>query len=421
MGNASPIYALQKALAVTRTPALLDSVVEIYIGKDKAFYGGAQIIYKTPYLLFPAITTLVKAIPAMQKLHTIHLTRMVASRTGLYSILSSPYLIHLILDRVQIPKLLDKLPPPKLCQLTLTTMSSWEGVEPLISHLAPSLEYLELQRCEFRALGTLLCPPFSRLRELRHHQSYIRNTVPHPSRLSELFHLGSQITHLHLSGPFHHTRVTAFPKSLRHLSVEAWVLTEQNFRASPLHGLLSLTIERCGPGEGLWRLDDPLTLLPALIRDCFPGIISLQLHIKWSLRNIALVIARFQRNVQKLKLVIETTPGLDYHEERDLGCLLHQEDISTAYFCGSTLPAPLQSLSLDVIQTRNELEWSVAPCITWVNNDTLPSVTGLGGPDLKSIDASFIRPESKLVPGRILRMQWAQSTNGDWEMGKCLE
>jgi len=413
--DASPSYALQKALAVTRTPALLDSVVEINIGKNTIFYRDVRRIRKIQYLLSPAIVTLVKAIPAMQQLHTIHLTHMDLSRTELYSILSSPCLIHLILETVEIPKL-NKFPPPKLCKLTLKAMSSWEGVEPLISQLTASLECLELQWCEFRALRPLHCTPFSRLRELRHHQSHIRNTFPDESRLSELFHLGSQITHLHLSGSFRHTRVAAFPKNLRHLSVEEWVLTKHNFGTGTFIGLPSLSIERC---DGWWRIEDRLRLLPSLIRDSFPGLTSLQLHIQWSFRNFALVIARFQRNVQVLKLVIETTSGLD-HEEREFTRLEYQEDILTAYFSESTSPAPLQSLRLEVIQTYDELERSIAPCIRWVGNDTLPSVIGLGGPDLKSLDVSFIQPESKLVQGRILRKRWVKSIKGDWEIDKCL-
>jgi len=415
MRNSSPSYALQKALAVTRTPALLESVVEINIGKNTNFYRDARTIRKTPYLLYPAIITLVMAIPAMQQLHTVHLTHMDLSRMELYSILSSPYLIYLILEAVQIPKL-NKFPPPKLRKLTLIAMSSWEGVEPLISQLADSLEYLELQWCSFQALHPLLYPPFPRLRELRHHQSYVHNTFSDRSRLSELFHLGSRITHLHLSGSFRDTRVAAFPMSLRHLSIEERVLARRDFWTGSFPRLLSLSV---GRRDGWWRMEDRLRELPSLIREYFPGITSLQLDVQWSFRNGALVIARFQRNVQVLKLVIETTCGLD-HEGREWTRLGHQEDIATPHFHESTLPAPLQSLRLDVIQSCDELERSVAPCTRWVDNDTLSSVTGLGGPDLKSVDVSFIQPERKFIPGRVLQRQWVKSIKGDWEIDKYL-
>ena len=417
MGIDSPRYALQKALAVTRTPALLDSVAEVYMGENKTFHVDARdrIIYKTPYLLFPAIVTLVKAIPAMQQLRTIRLARMSASKMELYSILSSPCLIHLILDRVQIPKL-NIFPPPTLRKLTLTAMFSWESVEILIGQLANSLEYLELQQCKFRALRPLSFPPFPRLQEFRHDQGYIRDIFPDGSRLSELFHLGSQITHLHLSGSFHHVRAAAFPTSLQQLSIGASMLTEQNFGTSPLHGLLSLSIEHCERGKGPWRLEPRLRLLPSLIRDCFPGITSLQLHIQWSLRNMALVIARSQRNVRVLKLVINTTSDLD-HEEKESTRLGHHDGISAAHLLESTSPAALQSLRLDVTQTCNELERSVAPCTRWVENDPM---TGVGGPDLKSVDAFFFQPEGKLVQERVLRRRWIKSIEGDWEMDRYL-
>ena len=415
MDKDSPIYALQKALVITRTPALLGSVVEIYIGKTKMshFVGRSQMIYKAPYLLFPAIFTLVKAIPAMQQLHTIRLAYMSVSRTELYSILSSPCLIHLILYRVQIPKL-NTFPPPTLRKLTLSAITSWEGVEPLIGHLQTSLEYFELRWCKFRALRPLLFRPFPRLRELRHGQNGLRGTFPNESRMSELFQLGSQITHLYLFGSFDHIRVTALPKCLRHLSIEARVLIEQNFRTSPLRGLLSLSIKG---STAPWEYGYPLRLLPSLIRDCFPGITSLQLHIQWSFRNIALVLARFQRNVRVLKLVIETSYGID-HKRLEPMPGPPRDDITIAYL--STSQASLQSLRLDVTQKYHELERSIAPCTRWIENDTLPSVTGVGGPDLKSVDALFIQPESRLVQERVVRRQWAKSNEGDWEINKCL-
>lgn len=46
-----------------------------------------------------------------------------------------------------------------------------------------------------------------------------------------------------------------------------------------------------------------------------PGITSLYLHIPWSHRNTALVMARSQRNVQALELSIATQVGPDRHWE----------------------------------------------------------------------------------------------------------
>ena len=420
MGNDSPLYALQKALVVTRTPTLLDSVVELfYMGENTMshFDARGRIIYETHHLLFPAITILAKAIPAMQQLHTVRLARMSVSKMELYSILSSPCLIHLIIDRAKIPKL-NKVPPPRLRKLTLIVVASWKGVEPLIGQLATSLEYLELQQCNFLAPRPLLYPPFPRLRELRHHQWYLSTTFSDRSRLSELIQLGSQITHLHLSGSFEHIdRVAAFPGSLLHLSVEAWMLTEPYFGTCTFPGLLSLSVKQCVLYKGSLIGDDHIRRLPSLIRDCFPRISSLQLHIQWSFRNVALEIARFQRNVQALTLDIGTLEGLDYEEIEATVPDRHNE-ITTAYL--STEQAPLQSLRLDITQTYHELEQSVAPCTRWVENDTLPFVTGVGGPDLKSVDVSFIQLETNWVQERVLRRQWAKSIKGEWEMYRSL-
>jgi len=139
----------------------------------------------------------------MRQLHTIQLNHITLSRMYLYAILSSPYLIHLILNTVQLPKI-SMFPPPKLRKLTLTTMSSWETVQPLISQLATSLEYLELQGCRFLPLSQLQLPPFPCLQELRHHQHYTRSTFPDTSQLNELLRLGSQVAHLHVTGHVHH-------------------------------------------------------------------------------------------------------------------------------------------------------------------------------------------------------------------------
>ena len=62
MRDNSPKYALRKALVVTRTPTILDSVVEIDIGDTfRGFIGQ----FNFPYLLTPSLYTLINAIPAM--------------------------------------------------------------------------------------------------------------------------------------------------------------------------------------------------------------------------------------------------------------------------------------------------------------------------------------------------------------------
>lgn len=117
-------------------------------------------------------------------------------------------------------------------------MFSWDAVEPLISQLSTSLEYLEVHWCTFWGLRDLQLPPLPRLRELRHHQMSERRTF---TDRSGFFYLGPQISLLHLSGHSFQTRVAPFPKSLRHLFVEG-VLTENVFGAEPLPWLIALSI-----------------------------------------------------------------------------------------------------------------------------------------------------------------------------------
>jgi len=415
MRDISPSYALQKALAITRTSTILDSVVEVDIGKCKEILRDSRRIWGIPYLLSPAIFTIVRAIPAMRRLHTIHLARMILSRTELFTILSSPHLIHLILDNVQIPKI-SKLPPPKLRKLTLVAMCSVEALEFMITQLAASLEYLKLQWCRFRPLGQSQLPLFPCLRELHYHQRddeyHFCHTFPDDSMLYTLFRLGPQLASLHLAASFHHDHVATFPKSLQHLSIEEGALTDRYFRINPLPQLMSLSLKHYHYQE--WW--DPI-LLPPFIRDHFPRITSLHLDIPWAFRDFALVMARSQYNLQSLELRIVTESGLDMEErERKLS---HTVEIPADYLRTSTLPAALKTLKLEVVQDYSELGHSIAPCTRWIDYDVLPSVTGLGGPDLRSTEVWFVQPESKLARKRVLWRQWIKLPNGDWQMEGC--
>lgn len=180
------------------------------------------------------------------------------------------------------------------------------------------------------------------------------------------------------------------------------MLTEQNFGGHPLPQLISLSIG-C---YRTWRNDVTISFF---IRDHFPGITSLCLHIPWSLRNTALEIARSQRNVQALELSITTLfgPWIDSRSK-----------ISTLeiHLRNTTFPAALQSLKLNVVQVSGHLEWSVAPCAQWINDDILPPVTGLGGPDLKSVEISFVQLEGWFGPERESWRRWVKSRNEDWQI-----
>ena len=177
MRDDSPKYALQKVLVVTRTSTILNSVVEVNIGRSTNSYDDFIGSYKVPFLLTPALYTLVNAISAMQHLHTIRLRKIFISRKYLYTILSSPYLIHLILDTVRLPKI-SIFPPAKLSKLTLTMMiCPWESIRPLIAQLATSLEYLELYWCTFLHPSQLQLPSFPHLYSLKFAFSNRRNGI----------------------------------------------------------------------------------------------------------------------------------------------------------------------------------------------------------------------------------------------------
>jgi len=409
MCNMLHTYAPQKTLAIAQTPAVLDSVVEVRIGKRKST--SSRWVSDIKFHPYSVVLTLVKVIPAMPQLHTVHLDHVILPRVYLYTILSSPHLVHLSLDTVQMPKM-SKFPPPKLRKLTLTAMTSWDAIKPLISHLSTSLEHLEVRWCDIWDLHNRQLPPIPCLRELRHLHITDRWNLADGSGF---FHLGPHISHLHLSGNVYQPWVVPFPKSLRHLFVDERVLTATVFGTNPLPWLTSLSIRCDREREGV---TDRLTLL-SFVCVRFPRITSLHLTIPWHLRHFALVMARSQPNVQALNLVIDTLSGLD-SDERGERFIHDQIEVPNNYLHEAVLPAAIHSLSLEVVQTSYKLERSIACCTRWIDDNIIHCVTGLGGPYLKSIDVVFIGREDGSELDRVLRMRWVKSFNGSWQTEKCL-
>ena len=404
------IYALQKTLAIARTSAALDSVVEVTIGENRRARTGPRMVSDIPFLLHPAILVLVNAIPAMRQLHTVHLDHVVLPRVYLYTILSSPHLIHLTLHAVKMPTL-SKFPLTKLRKLTLTDMTSWDAVEPLISQLSISLEYLEVRWYNCRDLRSPQLPPLPFLRELRHYYhvgGYIAMD------LSALLRLGPHISHLHLSGNLYRIGAAPFPKSLRHLFVDEDLFMESIFGTDPLPWLISLNIR----GWQRWLGFGHCLTLISFVRDRFPRITSLHFTIPWGLRDYALVMARSLHSVQALNLVIDATSGLDW--PMLVPGSGYAEEVPTEYLRGAVLPAAIQYLSLEVVQITPSLEHSAACCTRWIVNNILHCVTGLGGPHLKSIDAVFVKHELDSEREQVLRMRWVKSINGGWQTEKYL-
>ena len=400
----SPKHTLRKIKVVTRNSTILNSVVEVNIGESFNTSKDFQWISELPSLLTPALLTLVKAIPEMRQLHTIKLNHIILSRMYLYTILSSPCLIHLILDTVQLPKI-STLPPPKLRKLTLTMMSSWETVQPLISQLATSLEYLELQRCTFLPLSQLQLPPFPCLQELRHLQ-FTQSTFPKESQLNEFLRLGPQVTHLHVTGHVHES-VSACQRSLRYLTTNAWTLSERTFGTEPFPWLMHLSLSLSGYFDELSRL---LTL-SSFIRDHFPRTTSLHLNIPWVFRNDAILMARSQHNVHTLKLIIDVEHGIEYEERRETRSCVPLE-ITNDQLHPAILSVALQTFELEVHQFFGGPERRTATlCSRWVSNDVVPFLTDLGGTGLKSIGISI---SVEMEP--VLWRQWVKVPNDGWQI-----
>ena len=409
MRDDSPMYALQKALVVTRTSTILDNVVEVNIGKSTNLYKDFIGSYKVPFLLSPAFNTLVNAIPAMKHLHTIRLSNIFLSNMYLYTILSSPHLVHLILTTVQLPKI-STLPPPKLRKLTLATMRcSWNSIQPLIAQLATSVEYLALIGCRILPPSQIQLPSLPCLQELRHHQLHTQNTFPDKNQLNELLRLGSQVTRLHVSG---HESVTACQKSLQYLSTSGSTLSDLTFGTEPFPRLMHLTLSVFQSA----RTPNHLLALPSFIRDHFPKITSLHLSMLWALRNYAMVMVRSQHNVQVLRLITSIEDGIDGEESGETNSCFPVE-VPNDQPHQAMWPAALQTLNLEAVQYHGELERGATQCIQWVFNDVIPSVTGLGGTGLKSISVVISQPKSRSVEReRVLLRQWVRAPNDVWQV-----
>ena len=412
MCDYSPDYALQKALIVTQTSTIFDRVVQVNIGKSTNSLKDFTRSYTVPYLLTPALNTLVNAFPAMQHFHTIQLSDIFLSRVYLYTILSSPHLIHLILDTVQLPEI-STFPPTKLRKLTLKMMiCSWETVQPLIAQLATSLEYLELRHCTFLAPYRLQLPSFPCLQELRHHHYSYQSTFSDQAQLNELFRLGSPVTHLHVTGKFRNGPVAACQKSLQYLSTNICMLSDHIFGTESFPRLMHLSLR-------IFQFTNPAHYPPtpsSFIRDHFPTITSLHLSIPWALRNRAMVMARFQHNLQALKLVIDIGYRIDDEESGEADSCFPVE-VPNDQLHRAMLPATLENLTLDIIQNRGELEWGATRCSGWVFDDVVPPATGLDGTGLKSISLLVSHPKKRVVKReRVLSRQWVKVPDNSWQL-----
>jgi hypothetical protein len=402
-----PKDAHRKALVVTQTPTILDSVVEVNIGKSTDAHKDFLGSYKVPYLLIPTLNTLVNALLAMPRLRTIQLNNIILSGVHLHTILSTPYPIHLILNSVQLPKI-STIPPSKLHKLTLTRMFSWETVQPLIAQLAASLEYLELQRCKFLPPAQLQLPSFPCLHELHHYQDPLQSTFPDKNQLNELLHLGPQVTHLRVIGHHHNEPLTACQESLQDLYTSIWMLSDHIFGTKPFPRLVHLCLRFSEYADTKNR---PPTA-SSFIRGHFPTITSLHLSILWGYRNHAMVIARSQHNVQALKLI--TYIQEEMNEERMASYF--PVEVLNDPLQQAMLPMALQTLELEVDQYYGDLELSVTRCSRWIFDDVVPPVTGLGGTGLRSIRLLVSQPERRSVArGRVLSRQWVKLPNGDWQ------
>jgi len=190
------------------------------------------------------------------------------------------------------------------------------------------------------------------------------------------------------------------------------MLREGVFGTNPFPRLVSLGIRFSQP----WGSNYYITLSSSL-RNHFPGITSLHLDIPWSLRNFAVVLAQAHHSVQVLELSIVTRHGLDWEEKQ---VMTYEVEIPTDYSGNAMLPAALQSIRLDVVQTFHQLEDSVSVCTRWIGDNILPSVTGLGGSGLKCIDVSLVQPEDGTERERVITKRWIKSPNDDWQLEKCL-
>ena len=403
-----PKYALRKALMVASTSTNLDSVVEVNIGKSTDIFKDYLGPYKVPYLLTPALYTLVNAIPSMRQLHTIQLNNIILSRMYLHTILSCPHPIHLILEAVQLPEI-SSFRPTTLRKLTLTMMSLWENVQPLVAHLAVSLEYLELKWCNFLPRSQLQLPSFPCLQEIRYHRHCTRSNIPAMSELSRVLGLAPQVTRLHVTGQFRNEPLAACRESLQYLFIRSWMISEPMFGSKPFPRLKHLSLIH----DEIFDSEDLSPPPSSFILDHFPMITSLTISILWKYRDRAMETAQSQHRLQALKLDIMIRDEIE--EDEIDPCF--PVDTPNDQPHRAVLPAALQTLKLEVTQydVHDKLERSATRCSRWVCDDIIPSVTGLGGPALKSIDLLLsLRKGGPTAREQVLSRQWVKVPNGDW-------
>ena len=401
-GMARPRHIRQRLSAFAECPSLLRDIseieVETYLAKWKQPNKPLVLRFRAAL----TISAFLRNVPHMPRLHTTCFFWVKVKQEHLTLLFQSNSLHRLLLLQCDLPKSV-RLPPSPIRHLILSLRGDCQHIEPLLGHCSANLETLDFTGQLTQPPGSTTLPLFPKLRMLKFKEA--RGSISH---LDTLISLAPQLEHLEVDGQADFlSRLSALPANINHFSTCRRMINDIGTR--PFVHLPHLHI-KCyhhfahGHHRGL--------VIP-IIQRIFPNLTSLELDIKWGLRNVALLHARHLPNVTRLKLNISWSNVYDF-------------DISPYPPSFAGPGGPLASLYLNVEYIS---KFNMETYKSWVSHTVLGPNLGFGGPYLQEVEIVIANPREysavlgtygkggslQSIPSIERRMCWVYSRGQTYE------
>jgi len=292
--------------------------------KSPPFISPQSIIPQIPK---PIVSAILQKASHMPRLHTARFSGVMMKQEHLVLLFQSNSLHTLILFHCHLPRSV-RLPPSSIRYLTVSSMSDWQRIEPLLGHCSANLEALDFVGHLSQEPGSTRLPLLPKLRKLK-----FKEISGWTSHLDTLTSLAPQLEHLEVWGRNSVSGLSALPASLNRLSIDQWAIESRSFGTRPFVQVLHLHLTYY---SHLPFGNDHGGLAIPTIQSTFPNLTRLYVDTHYYFRNFALLLARALPNVTWLKLGISGAPlSLNY-------------DYDASLYTHETHGGPLASLHVNV-------------------------------------------------------------------------